>query len=145
MSMSNYERKKKEKEEARNYKSNFGRGKGGKGIGRPAKPPSPPPKVKRQREPDSPETKRKQEAKRRANGVGTRSEGAWKALQNQKKNVKGDVTLAYKAARAVSSSVSKEEAARTAKKYGDVATVVERVRAHHGIAAPEPRKKKSKK
>ena len=97
----------------------------------------------------SAETKLNQEAKRRAKGVGTRSEGAWKALENQGKKVKHshgvqDVTPAYKAARSYS-GVSPEEAARAAKKHGTIPETVASIKRHHpGTVQINRKAKKSK-
>jgi len=68
------------------------------------------------------------------------AQAAYSGLEHTKKH--GDVTDAYNAARKIP-GVSKEEAARTAKKYGnDRAKVVERVKAHHGITSKSKKERK---
>ena len=82
-----------------------------------------------------------EKAPRKRLGTLAPAQAAYAGLEHTKKH--GDVTDAYNAARKIP-GVSKEEAARTAKKYGnDRAKVVERVKTHHGITT-KPRGKKEK-
>lgn len=91
---------------------------------------------------DPPKTKSGKPKKQKAPSRG-RSAAAWAGLENTKK---GDATWAYRSvmkdAREHNYNVTKEEAARIAKKYIDSSAAVAAARRHHGVTVGTKAKKK---
>ena len=108
----------------------------------------------RQKREESPETKRIRQDKARARYYSKRGRdepvrtgragAAWQGLEN---NTKGDATYAYKSimkdAKQHGYHVTKEEAARTAKKHPESSEAVQRARAHHGVSVSRRKKQKT--